>query len=446
MIFYKFPPYFRSLPHRQSFHLAWPMILSNISTPLMTLADSAMLGHHGSAIHLGAVAIGGNVIALSFWMFSFLRLGTTAVIGQALGANQPQKELLSVLQNSTVALGAGAIIIMLHSLCIPLAVSLMVSDAALKPLAIEYAALRSFAAPAVFLNYVLMGWFIGRQNTLVPLLVTVSANLLNILLDYWFIVHLNQGSAGAAKASLCAEVSACALAAVFAAPRFAHLITARGFRLKDIKEGWLGTAKLNSDLFVRTSILLLVFNFFTAQGESLGTTILAANALLMQLALAVSFALDGYAHAVESLVAHAVGKRNHDEILRACAATTFASLLIACGLSLIFFTGGNQLIALLTDQANTRAAAADYLIWLQILPLISVWCYMLDGVFIGAAQTQLMRNYMLVVTLGVFFPAWWLLQAWGNHGLWAAFVAFNLARGLSLGWAFYNITRRKSWI
>ncbi len=405
-----------------------------------------MLGHHGSAMHLGAVAIGGNIIALVFWMFSFLRLGTTATVGQALGAKQPQREIASILQNGLIALSAGAVIITLQSLIIPFAVALMAADTELRILATEYASIRSAAAPAVFLNYVLLGWFIGRQNTLAPLVITVAANLLNVALDYWFIVNLERGSAGAAQASLFAELFACALALILATPHFAHLFGTQKFRLRQIKQGWQGTAQLNSHLIIRTTILLLVFNFFTAQGESLGSTVLAANALLMQLTLAVSFALDGYAHAVESLVAHAVGGKNRSQLLRASAAATFAALLIAIGLTLAFTLTGEGLIAALTDQVNTRTTAIQYLIWLQILPLASVWCYMLDGIFIGAAQSRLMRNYMLLASLGVFFPLWWLLKPWGNHGLWAAFVGFNLARGLSLGWAFYRITSGKTWL
>lgn len=439
---------FKRLPHSQAFAIAWPMILSNISSPLMGVADTAMLGHLDSSLYLGAVAIGANIIALLFWMFAFLRMGTTSFVGRAFGAGDHQGLNLQLGQSLVLAACAGVLMIALQWLTVPVVVNLMAPSDEIAGLAAAYCHIRLSAAPAVFVFYVMMGLMIGLHNARRPLAVTVLANLLNIGLDYLFIVVFQWQSEGAAWASLIAETCSGAAALWlglktlrenFGAFRWPAMQTL--FHLP----AWQALAKLNGDLFVRTTLLLLVFNFFTAQGARLGPEILAANAILMQLVLFQSFGLDGYAHAVEAMGAKALGARDHQGFLAACGASTVAAASLALAITASFWLGKGALIPLFTDLHEVASNVSTYYHWLILFPMVSVWTYLLDGIFIGAGQTRIMRNTMLVAIFAGFLPLWWLTRPWANHGLWLSFVIFNGIRGATLGRSFYTLTRGHKW-
>lgn len=440
--------HFKGLPHRQAFSLAWPMILSNISSPLMGIADTAMLGHLDSSLFLGAVAIGTNILAFLFWMFNFLRMSTTGFVARALGGGDHQGLLLHLGQSLFLALSLGLTLIVAQGLVLPLALYVMAPDAEIAALAHEYCQIRLFAAPAVLVTFVLMGFFIGLQNAKTPLLITVSANLLNIALDYHFIVIQGWQSTGAAVASLCAEWAACLLAVALAykplrnlTAQHARLSLGQLFNLED----WRTLAQVNSDLFIRTALLLLVFNFFTAQSGQLGTATLAGNAIIMQLVLFQSFGLDGYAHAVEAMGAKALGGRNLQQFFNACAASTVAAVVIACGLAGALALFEYPLVRLFTDLPEVASQVHKHYLWLVLVPLVSVWTYLLDGIFVGAGQTRRMRNAMLFSVCGGFVPIWLASRGLGNHGLWLSFTSFNLIRGASLARGFYTLTARHNW-
>lgn len=440
-------PRFTTLPHRQAWHLAWPMILSNISVPLMGLADTAMLGHLDSPLYLGAVAIGANLLALFYWMFAFLRMSSTALTGQAYGAGNETGISLQLLQGGLFALLPALVLILSSSLLLPVGLAVMAEDVELRQLAMEYCQIRIFSAPAVFLTYVLIGWFIGLQNTRWPLFITVISNLINLFLDYLFIVEFGWAHKGAAQATLIAEYSALliGLSCIFYRYRnYITLLTKIPALTRSIK--LTAVLTLNANLFVRTLVLLLVFNFLIMQSANQGATILAVNAILMQLMLFVAFALDGYAHAAETMVAHAIGARNAALFFRSSVATTLPALVIAAGLSLTFYLFSNGFIALMSDQDSIRSQASLYFYWLYLLPLVSVGCYMLDGIFIGAGQTRLMLVMMLISVVAVFFPCWWLFRSFENHGLWAAFTLFNFSRTTLMTMAYYSLSTKMQWI
>lgn len=434
------------LPHGQALRLAWPMILANISTPVMGLVDTAMLGHLDDARFMGAVAIGANVLAFMFWMFAFLRMGTTSLTGRAFGASDTAEVVGQLARNTAIGLALGGLIIAFQFVTVPLAMKLMAPEAELRALASSYCHIRIHSAPAVLITYVILGWFIGLHNTRVPLLITVSANLINIGLDYFFIVVLNWESDGAAIASLAAEYIALAIGIVCVANHLRKtqwpLLNVTGY-FQNVQ--WAALFSFNSDLFVRTTILLFVFSFFTAQSAGLGPHVLAANAVIMQLVLFASLALDGYAHAAETMVARATGANNVTGFYRACAATTIAAVGIALLLSGVFWLLNEIIISLMSDLVAVRETLRAYSIWLYLLPLVSVWCYLLDGVFIGAGKTRILRNYMLIAVLFIFMPLWWFLRPLNNHGLWAAFTFFNFSRGLSLAFAYYRLSISNDW-
>lgn len=429
--------------------MAWPMILSNVSAPLMGIADTAMLGHLDSSLYLGAVAIGANVVALLLWMFAFLRMGTTSFSGRALGAGDYRQLMLQLGQSLALAITAGLCVVTLQWVLVPLILAIMQPAADIAQLAANYCHIRLFAAPANFITFVVIGLLIGLQNTRLPLLITLSSNALNIALDYLFIVQFRWNSAGAAYATLIAEISACAAALWIGRQALkhylgAHFIWPKWRQLFD-RLGWTELLSLNGDLFVRTALLLLVFNFFTAQGAQFGPTLLAANAILMQLVLFQSFGLDGYAHAAEAMGAKALGRQDQQAFMAACGANFSAALALALLVSTGFWLGREHLIALFTSLPDVAKEVNTHFFWLALFPLISVWTYIFDGIFIGAGKTRIMLKTMILAVFGCFAPAWWLTTAAGNHGLWFSFTFLNVARGASLAYAFYNLTARHKW-
>lgn len=437
------------LPHRQAFSLAWPMIISNISAPLMGMADTAMLGHLDSSLYLGAVAVGANILAFLLWIFAFLRMGTTSVVGRAKGAGDYSRLLVHLGQSLALAVAAGILLLCLQWLLVPLAISLMDPPPQIANLAASYCHIRLFAAPATLTTFVVMGMLIGIHNTRLPLVITLASNALNIALDYMFIVVFDWNSTGAAYATLIAEWSACLLAVAMG---YRALVAELGgqfhwpswHQLVD-KGGWQQLVRLNGDLFVRTALLLLVFNFFTAQSAQFGAAELAANAVLIQLVLFQSFGLDGYAHAVEAMGAQALGSRNQHRFLQACKANFSAALVLACVIAAVFWFSRPLLIPLFTSLPEVADAVETYFPWVAVFPLISVWTYILDGIFIGAGKTRLMLITMVFAAIGCFLPVWWLTADAKNNGLWFSFLFLNAVRGASLGWAFYTLTTRHKW-
>lgn len=438
------------LPHKQTFALAGPMILANISVPLMGLADTAMLGHLDDAAFVGAVAVGANIFAFMFWMMAFLRMGTTSVVGQALGANNPTTAFDQLAQSAALAFGLAALLIITHPFTLPLAISWVAADPQVAELAAQYASIRIYAAPAVLGTYVLSGWLLGLQKPVYTLIITVAINTINIVLDYVFILKFNWGSQGAAAASVCADYLGFVIALFcfyYSAKQIQLFKRAPNWRwLSALRQGnWRKLMGINRDLFIRTAILLFVFNFFTAQGGDLGQTTLAANAILIQLMFLSTYALDGYAHAAETLAANAIGAKNlhklHNTSIAACSTAGFIAVFMA----VVFWFGQPFFIWLMTDIHEVKQAVAQFYIWLCVMPIVAVWCYLFDGIFIGAGKTRALRNWMLAAVLLVFLPSWWLLQPLANHGLWIAFVVFHIARSISLGYEYYRCTVRNSW-
>lgn len=426
--------------------IAWPAILSNISIPLLGLVDTAILGHLESTLYLGAVAIGASVLSFLYWGFGFLRMGTTGLIARAAGANDRARELAIILQSMVLALALAVLVVASHPLWLRLGLWLMAPGSTLAPLAESYVSIRVFSAPAVLITYAIVGWFIGRQNTRWPMVFVIVTNLLNILLDILFIVVLNMKSDGAALATLCAEYAGCfiALLALFKtldlspfAQIQAQLTRVRAYR--DLLDS-------NRYLFARTMCLLFSFAFFTAMSTRLGPDMLAANTIMLQLLMMAAYALDGFAYAAEGLAGNAAGASDMHRFYRVVAACSRWSIITAASISVVFLLGGPLLYPLFTSHLEVQQLLASYHFWLVIMPLAAVWSYLLDGVFIGAAKSRQMMYSMMFCLFLVYLPAWFLLQGWGNHGLWLAFVLFHIARGATLQLYFRRLSQNAAWV
>lgn len=409
------------------------MILSNISVPMLGMVDTGVTGHLEHAAYLGAVAIGATLFGFLYTGVNFLRMGTTGIAAQRHGAGDAAGVRTSLGQAVVVA---GAISLLLLALQRPIgeaALHLLGGGHEVTRYAREYFQVRIWSAPATLVNYALIGWFIGLQNARVPLLIVLVVNVTNIVLDFVLVYGFGMKVAGIAAASVAAETLGACLGLVLATSELKR----RGGRwnLPELASpaAYRAFLAINGNLFVRTLSLMFTFGFVTAQGARQGSLILAANAILMNLQNLLSFALDGFAHAAEALVGRAVGARSRQALEQSVQLTLRWSLYVAVGFSLLFFAAGPLFINVLTDLPAVRETTLRYLPWLILSPLVSVWSFLYDGVFVGATRAREMRDIMLVSTFAVFIPAAWLgLQFLGNHGLWLAFMLFMASRGIGM--------------
>ena len=408
------------------------MILSNVSVPLLGMVDTGVTGHLDSPAYLGAVAIGSTIFGFLYTGMNFLRMGTTGITAQRYGANDNDGLRVSLGQALAVAVLIAVALIALQVPIGRIAMGLIGAEAEVEGSALQYFSIRIWSAPGTLANFALIGWFLGLQNARVPLLIFLTINITNIVLDLFFVMGLGMKVDGIALASVIAEYGGLVVGLSFAAKalhkRAGHWPLGRVFNIR----AYSAFFSINAHLFVRTTILMFTFAFVTAQGARLGGLVLAANAVLMNLQILTSFALDGFAHAAEALVGKAVGQKNRDALERSVQLALKWSLLFAVGFCVFYVLAGPLLIRLLTDLSEVRETAMRYLPWLIISPLISVWSFLYDGVYVGATRAREMRNIMAFSTFFIFLPAWFLLQGYGIHGLWLAFTLFMASRGIGM--------------
>ncbi len=425
--------------NRDVWRIAAPLILSNISVPLLGMVDTGVTGHLDNAAYLGAVAIGATIFGILYTGVNFLRMGTTGIAAQCFGANDYDGLRVSLGQAVIVALLIAMALIALHVPIGNIAMSLIGAEPDVQAFALEYFSIRIWSAPATLASYALIGWFIGLQNARVPLIIVLTINVVNILLDLYLVLALHMTVDGVALASVIAEYSGVMVGLTFAAIELRrHPGHWQAEKLIRVRE-YAAFFSVNGHLFVRTIALVSTFAFVTAQGARMGGLVLAANAVLMNLQTLTSFALDGVAHAAEALVGKAVGERRREALEQAVRLTLRWSFIFAICFCMAYALLGKLLIYTLTDLVDVRDTALQYLPWLVISPIVSVWSFLYDGVFVGATRAREMRNIMVISALLVFLPAWYLLQDFGNHGLWLAFTIFMASRGIGM----HIIYRRK---
>ena len=422
------------------------MIISNLSVPLLGLVDTAVLGHLDQPVYLAAVAVGGVILSFLYWGFGFLRMGTTGLAAQHFGRQDNDQNRQLAAQSILLAVTISLVILVTSPWLIALGLGLVGSPESSAAAAQSYIQIRLFSAPAVLINYSIIGWLIGQQDSRWPLLITLTTNVLNIVLDLLFVVVLKLNSDGAAMATVIAEYSGCGLALWVLRQRLAPLPGRLNYKRLTALADYQALLAVNRHLFVRTLTLLASLAFFTAQGASQGTVVLAANSLIMQLLMLTSYGLDGFAHAAEALTGKAKGEGKHSLFVDTCKQCGKWSLISALMFSLVYALAGSSMITMLSSIDSVVSEANRYLAWLIMLPLVSMAGYFLDGVFIGASQSKTMQNTMLLSALGVYLPVWYWSQHLGNHGLWLAFFCFNLARGLSLAFVFAHNTRQHRWV
>lgn len=423
---------------KQVLLIALPMIASNLTIPLLSLVDTAVIGHLEHAWYLGGVALGSSLISLLFLLLGFLRMSTTGLTAQALGAQDRSGLRDNLLQAGLIALVLAAVLLLIHPLVMPLVQHLSSASNEVLTQAGVYFQVRIWSAPAALLNMVLLGWFLGLQNARYPMLLLVLNQSLNIVLDLLFVLGFGWKVAGVAAASVLADYTTLLLGLYLVRRLWQQQQLAKisWVQLKQLS-GYQRLFALNRDIFIRSLCLQLVFVFIAFRGAGFGDSVVAANAVLLIFLMLVSYALDGFAYAAEATTGKAVGAKNTTEMRDLFSILAIWGLLLGGVFSLGYWLGGNSIIAMLTSITAVREQAASFLPWLIALPLLAVWSYLLDGIYIGATKGRAMRNAMLIAFSG-FALSYLLLQPLGNHGLWLALSVFMLLRGLTLAWPLYR--------
>jgi MATE family multidrug resistance protein len=428
------------LTHRAILSIAVPIMISNVSTPLLGVVDTAVMGRIPDPAYIGAVALGALVFNFVFWGFGFLRMGTTGLTAQALGAADAVEIRASLGRAVLIAVMVGAALVALQWPIRELAFALLDGGPRVEAFARDYYDIRIWAAPATLINYALLGWFIGLSRARMALALQLVLNITNMILDLLFVLGLGMGVTGVALGTLLAEIVAAIVGLVIAARYLRGLGGHWDFTRLTAAARIGRTLAVNRDIMIRSLALIVAFAWFMAQGARQGDGILAANAVLMQFIGVAAFFLDGLAFAAEALVGKAVGAMNRSELALAARMTTWWAAGVALGMSLGFAICGPMAIDVLTVDETVRALARTYLPWAALAPLISVGAFQLDGIFIGATRTAEMRNAMLV-SLAIFLLAWWTLRPYGNHGLWAALYVHYAARTGTLLYFFPRLVR-----
>ncbi|MDF2141537.1 MATE family efflux transporter [Paenirhodobacter sp. CAU 1674] len=418
------------LSHRRVLAIAGPIVLSNATVPILGAVDTGVVGQLGAAAPIGAVGIGAVILASLYWIFGFLRMGTSGLVAQAHGAGDHAEVSAGLMRALIVAGLAGLGLIALQGPLFWAAFRLAPASAEVETLARAYLSIRIWGAPATIALYAFTGWLIALERTCAVLVLQLWMNGLNVGLDLWFVLGLGWGVTGVASATLIAEATGLALAIWLARGAFAgNLWRARAI-LDRARLGQM--ARVNTDIMIRSVALQASFTAFLFLGAGQGDVKLAANQVLLQFLEITAYALDGFAFAAETLVGQAVGARSVPRLRRAAVLTSQWGVGGAALLGGVFFLAGPAIIDTMTASAEVRETARIYLPWLAIAPLIGIASWMFDGIFIGATLTREMRNAMLVSVAVYALALAVLLPALGNHGLWAALMVLNATRGVSM--------------
>lgn len=424
--------------------LALPMILSNITVPLLGLVDTAVIGHLDSPTYLGGVAVGTTATSFLFMLLLFLRMSTTGLTAQAFGAGDKPALARALMQPLFIAVAAGLLFVLLKSPLTHLALSLVGGDKDVLHQAALFMNIRWLSAPATLANLVLLGWLLGVQYARAPVILLVVGNIVNITLDLWFVIGLKGGVQGAAAATAIAEYVTMIIGLIMVW----RVLKLRGISLQVIKTAWRGNIgrllRLNRDIMLRSLLLQLCFASLTILGARLGGEVVAVNAVLLMFLTFTAYALDGFAYAVEACSGEAFGAKNAEKLLSVWRAACRQAGLVALAFSLIYSLAGTEIVALLTSIPALQQQADSYLFWQIVLPVCGVWCYLLDGMFIGATRASEMRNGMVIAAIGYGLTLF-TVPLLGNHGLWLAVTIFLLLRGLTLWLIWRRHWQNNSW-
>jgi len=423
--------------HKETLRLAIPNILSNLTVPLLSSVDMALMGHEPDIIFIGALSLGVMIFNMMYWGFAFLRMGTTGLTGKAFGATNQIHQVEIFWRAALLSIALGFILIIIQTPLSNLILSLVNSEDQLKILSLEYFSIRIWAAPATLLSFVLSGWFLGMQNARFPLYMALVANVFNILLNLFFVRVLNMDIEGVAYGTLIAQYAQVILALFLIIKKYSFLWKIPQAEMLVQKKQLIELFSINRDIFIRTACIIFGFAFFRISSANLGELTLAVNSILLQLLFLLSYGVDGFAFASESMVSKYTGMKSKNGIIKAVQTSFLWAMGLAVLISGAYFFFYDLILGVFSSQNEVLNAAQKYYWWIVFLPVLFTPAFIWDGVFIGATKTVLMRNTMLASTILVYVPAYYLcVEELGAHALWLAMTLFMLSRGILLGYFF----------
>ena len=421
--------------NKEILKLAIPNIISNISVPLLSSVDTALMGQL-SALHIGAVGVGSMIFNFIYWNFGFLRMGTTGITAQAYGKDSEKAMVITLGRALFIAMILSILIMLLQVPFGQFSFYLMnLSDTQL-PLVETYFYIRIWAAPATLALYALMGWYFGMQNAIYPLILTITINAVNIICSLIFIKYFGFEVAGVAYGTVIAQYVGLFLAIALFFYKYRYLLPQLSreaiLKWEELKQ----FLSINSDIFIRTFCLTFAFGFFYSQSSVGGEQLLAVNVILLQFLNWMSYGVDGFAFATESLVGKYVGAKKQFELNKSIRLSFLWALGLAGFYSLLYGVFGTYLVSVFSNQPEIITATQPYLFWMILFPLLSTPCYIWDGIFIGLTASRAMRDSMIISLIVYLAIHYFLKTDFGNHGLWLALLLFMIARGLIQWWVY----------
>ncbi len=433
----------KDITHRRVLNIAFPIVISNATVPILGAVDTGVVGQIGLAAPIGAVGLGAIVLSAFYWVFGFLRMGTVGLTAQAAGDGDTGEVAALLTRGLLIGAGAGLLVLLLQVPLFWAAFSVSPASGEVETLARQYMNIRIWSAPAAISIYAITGWLIAQERTRAVLVIQVWMNGLNIALDLWFVLGLGWGVQGVAIATFLAEWSGAALGlwfcrAAFQSPDWRNWVQVFN-RLR-----WVRMIKLNRDILIRSLLLEAMFITFMFMGADMGDVTLAANQVLMQFLMITAYGLDGFAFAAEALVGRAFGAKQRAAVRRGAVLASLWAGIMALILAIVFWVLGPWTIDLMAKSPEVQVAARIYLPYMVLVPVLGVAAFMFDGIFVGATRADEMRN-MMAISFAVFVVAvLTLVPMFGNHGLWAAMLIAFVTRGVTLGLRYPALERSVS--
>lgn len=424
---------------RQILHIALPSIVSNITVPLLGLIDVSIVGHLGAASYIGAIAVGGMLFNMIYWLFGFLRMGTGGLTAQAYGRHDLQEVTRILLRSLSISLLLSLSLLLLQYPIRNIAFMCMDTSEEVRQLATLYFHICIWGAPATLGLYGFTGWYIGMQNSRFPMFIAITQNIVNIAASLFFVFVLKMKVEGVALGTLVAQYAglgmACLLWLAYYRPLRKYLRQKALFDRTEMKRFF----QVNRDIFFRTLCLIAVTVFFTSTGAAYGDVVLAVNALLMQLFTLFSYFMDGFAYAGEALTGKYIGAKDNQSLRLTIRHLFKWGIALSLLFTLLYGAGGKSFLGLLTNDTSVISASEEYIYWVLAIPLAGFSAFLLDGICIGATATHLMLRSMLVASASFFLLYYGLHDTLGNHALWMAFIVYLALRGVVQGGILYRM-------
>lgn len=419
--------------NRSILKLAIPNIISNITIPLLGLVDMMLMGHLSSPVYIGAIALGGTIFSVMYSFFSFMRAGTTGFTAQAFGGGDSIEISHSLYRPLFIAAIASILIISLQDPIAQLSLRLLDGSDEVKELAITYFYVRIWAAPANMFLYCFNGWFIGMQNTRIPMAIAIIINVFNIIFSIFFVIVMKQDVTGVALGTVIAQYCGLATALFCLFRKYKSNLSKINFRILLDTNKLKRFFKVNTDFMARSILLILTIAFFTNQSAKLGDNILSINMILLQFFYIFSYFTDGFAYAGEALVGRFTGAGDRESLRSAVTHLFRWGTYISIPFTILYVLFPTTFVKIISDNAEIIAEITPYHIYMTIIPVITFAAFLWDGIYIGATASKAIRNTMIIASLVVFVPLWYfLVPRFGNHGLWISFLSFMAARGMSM--------------